>query len=109
MTFHVEHAIWCPSCGWFGRKARRRNRAADTASHIRWAAQLACDIRRERAEKVYRETDGGLFAAMVESVEPLTLDQALIIGSGRWLAVVDAGSNVGIEPTSEQLTTWFHP
>ncbi|AGU92095.1 hypothetical protein BANE1_90 [Mycobacterium phage Bane1] len=66
MRFHVEHAVWCPSCGWFGRKARRRNRAADAAGHMRWAAQIAREIRQERRDKVFRETDGGLFARMVE-------------------------------------------
>ncbi|AKF14662.1 hypothetical protein AVJ28_gp93 [Mycobacterium phage Baee] len=30
----------CPACGWFGRKARRRVRDAEDASHIAWAHNL---------------------------------------------------------------------
>ncbi|AOT27315.1 hypothetical protein KNT58_gp91 [Mycobacterium phage Fortunato] len=52
MRFHVEHAVRCPSCGWFGRKARRRNRAATDAGHIRWAAQLAQQTRQDRKREL---------------------------------------------------------
>lgn len=78
MKFHVEHALFCPSCGFLGHKARRRNRAADDAGHIRWAAQIAREIRQERRDKVFRETDGGLFARMVElGPDPVPWEQLL--------------------------------
>ncbi|AKF14356.1 hypothetical protein SEA_VINCENZO_94 [Mycobacterium phage Vincenzo] len=73
----MMHAIYCPACGWFGRKAAGRNRRAADTAHVRWAAQLARETRAERRDKVFRETDGGLFAAMVDSPTPLTLDQVL--------------------------------
>ncbi|AER49405.1 hypothetical protein STINGER_91 [Mycobacterium phage Stinger] len=103
MKFHVEHALWCPACGWFGRKARRRNRAADAAAHIRWAAQIARDIRRERAEKVFRETDSGLFAAMVEhGPDPVPWHVLVALGEGT-IAVLEP------EPTdAERRETWFN-
>lgn len=114
MTFHVEHALWCPACGWFGRKARRRNRAADAASHIRWAAQIARDIRHERRDKVYRETDGGLFARMVEHgpdpvpwellLAPPAPEQRVNIGiEARWPEPDPTGT-----PTPEQRQVWFN-
>jgi hypothetical protein len=31
----------CPSCGLFGRKARRRAADAEAAAHVAWAAGLA--------------------------------------------------------------------
>ncbi|QFG09026.1 hypothetical protein SEA_MAGPIE_90 [Mycobacterium phage Magpie] len=92
MRFHVEHAVWCPSCGWFGRKARRRNRAADAAGHMRWAAQIAREIRQERRDKVFRETDGGLFARMVElGPDPVPWEALLAPPAS------DQGWNIGIE------------
>lgn len=103
MKFHVEHAVWCPACGLFGLRARKRRRAgrkAQDAAHIAWAANLAREVRRERAEKVYRETDGGLFAAMVENgPDPVP-----------WYVLV--GENIAVlepEPTPEQRArTWFN-
>ena len=32
--------IWCPTCGWFGRKAQRAQRAAQEADLVAWAAGL---------------------------------------------------------------------
>ena len=39
MTGHCRR--WgCPSCGLFGRKARRRAADADARAHVAWAAHL---------------------------------------------------------------------
>ncbi|AGU92004.1 hypothetical protein ADAWI_93 [Mycobacterium phage Adawi] len=104
MKFHVEHAVWCPACGLFGRRARQRRKAealAQDAAHIAWAAQLAADTRRERAEAVYRATDGGLFAAMVDN-GPDPVPWYVLIGENT-IAVLEP------EPTPEQRReTWFN-
>lgn len=39
---------WCPACGWFGRRARKRARRADDTAHILWARQLANETRARR-------------------------------------------------------------
>ncbi|MEN4399986.1 hypothetical protein [Mycolicibacterium conceptionense] len=43
------HLLLCPTCGPFGVRGRRRNRRAADAAHIRFFAQLAGEIRAERA------------------------------------------------------------
>lgn len=45
------HLLSCPSCGPFGVRGRRRNRRASDAAHIRFFAQLAAEIRAERAHQ----------------------------------------------------------
>lgn len=42
--------IWCPACGWFGRKARRRNADAEAQAHITWASMLARESRSRRSD-----------------------------------------------------------
>lgn len=45
------HLFNCPACGPFGLRGRKRNRHAADQDHIRWAAQLATEIREERRRK----------------------------------------------------------
>ncbi|MCT7373381.1 hypothetical protein [Mycolicibacterium llatzerense] len=40
--------LWCPSCGWFGRRARRRNRRAAERGLVLFHAALAREARRDR-------------------------------------------------------------
>lgn len=40
--------IWCPACGLFGLRKRRRARQAADAALIAFHAQLAADVRAER-------------------------------------------------------------
>lgn len=43
--------IWCPACGWFGLRARRRNaEAADTAL-VLFHSQLAAQARARRRQQ----------------------------------------------------------
>ncbi len=44
--------LWCPSCGLFGLRARRRNRRAEEAGLVMFHAGLARDARRERFRRV---------------------------------------------------------
>ena len=45
----IAHLLACPACGPFGIRGRRRNRRAADADHMRWSAQLAREVRAERA------------------------------------------------------------
>ncbi len=47
----IGHA-WCPSCGWFGMRARRRNRRAHETGLVLFHAGLARDARRERFRQI---------------------------------------------------------
>ncbi len=40
--------LWCPSCGWFGLRAKRRNRRATELGLVLFHAGLAREARRER-------------------------------------------------------------
>ena len=63
----------CPSCGLFGRKARRRAADADARAHVAWAAGLAA----EAAERRYKATpcpncqDPGWAGYWCETCDPL--------------------------------------
>lgn len=45
----MTHLLCCPACGPFGIRARRRNRRAADAALVRFWAQLAAEVRAERA------------------------------------------------------------
>ena len=45
----MTHLLCCPACGPFGIRARRRNRRAADAALVRFHAQLAAEVRAERA------------------------------------------------------------
>ena len=60
----IAHLLGCPACGLFGIRARRRNQRAEDAAHIRFFAQLAAEIRAERAA-ARRATVIALFAPAV--------------------------------------------
>jgi hypothetical protein len=46
----MNHLLTCPACGPFSIRARRRNRRAEDAAHIRFFAQLAAEVRAERRQ-----------------------------------------------------------
>ncbi|MDM2446197.1 hypothetical protein PP556_14380 [Mycobacteroides abscessus] len=46
----MTHLLSCPACGPFGIRARRRNRRAADAALVRFWAQLAAEVRAERAK-----------------------------------------------------------
>lgn len=46
----MTHLLCCPACGPFGIRARRRNRRAADAALVRFWAQIAAEIRAERAK-----------------------------------------------------------
>ena len=67
--------IFCPACGFLGRRARRRAADADAALHVAWAAALGD---RARADRRSRETGD---EALRELAEGLSYeDQSQIIG-----------------------------
>lgn len=45
----MTHLLCCPACGPLGIRARRRNRQAADAALVRFHAQLAAEVRAERA------------------------------------------------------------
>lgn len=45
----MNHLLSCPACGPFGVRLRRRNRRAADAALVRFFAQLADEIRADRA------------------------------------------------------------
>lgn len=45
----MNHLLRCPACGPLGMRARRRNRRAADAALVRFHAQLAAEVRAERA------------------------------------------------------------
>lgn len=45
----MNHLLTCPACGPFGLRARRRNQRAADAALVRFFAQLAAEIRADRA------------------------------------------------------------
>ena len=46
----IVHLLTCPACGPFGIRGRARNRRAADAALVRFFAQLAAEIRADRAE-----------------------------------------------------------
>ena len=46
----MSHLLTCPACGPFGIRGRARNRRAADAALVRFFAQLAAEIRADRAE-----------------------------------------------------------
>jgi len=49
---NLYHALRCPACGPFGRRARRRNADADAFAHIAWARGLVEQTTRERRSQL---------------------------------------------------------
>ncbi|OMC12530.1 hypothetical protein [Mycolicibacterium fortuitum] len=47
----LTHLLRCPACGPFGIRVRRRNQHAADAALVRFFAQLAAEIRAERARR----------------------------------------------------------
>ena len=63
----------CPSCGLFGRKARRRAADADAAGHVAWAAHLVelAAEQRNKATPCPGCADPGWAGYWCETCDPL--------------------------------------
>ncbi|ORA24876.1 hypothetical protein [Mycobacterium aquaticum] len=69
----LDH-LWCPACGWFGRRKRRRARDAADAALVAFHARLAAEVRAEREAE--RRRNGPLITLLdrngVKIAGPLT-------------------------------------
>ncbi len=93
----MTHLLCCPACGPFGIRARRRNRRAADAGLVRFWAQLADEVRAERAA-ARRERLRTVFAP----ADPL---RELIARAG----VVALHSHTADEPCDDTCSVYERP
>ena len=102
----MTHLLTCPACGPFGIRARRRNRRAADAGLVRFWAQLADEVRAERAaarrDRHPAAQAGQAWAALFAPADPLP---ELIARAG----VVALHSHTADEPCDDTCSVYVRP
>ena len=82
MTLSLSHALHCPACGLFGRRARRRAREADEALLVNFHRHQAKLARAARRQAWLDSLPDDIPPWQVRAMEALAHDLALYFGPG---------------------------